>query len=277
MKKQQLVPIGAFSEITEVSIKSLRYYDKIGVLPPAYVDPDTSYRYYTFQQARTVEIIKFCVELGIPLKRFPEFTEKDSKRIQFSEILEEGTALATEKIKSIQNKLELFEEIKDNIERSEYFKKSENSRQLYLQEKDFLVCPFDDSQEENEYFNSMNEMYEEILSTSIEPGYDFGKLLLFHQEKWRSFLFIEIKIKETPLNYSSNILHLPAQKYICTAAKSDSLSDAPAFFKAKTNNIEQRIFFEIEMFSSIYDTENPMFEWYCSAPMKIQIPPNLVK
>ena len=38
--------IGAVSKRKGVSIKSLRYYDRIGVLRPAYINKDTNYRYY---------------------------------------------------------------------------------------------------------------------------------------------------------------------------------------------------------------------------------------
>mgnify|MGYP004571771149 CR=1 FL=1 len=36
-----LLSIGEFSKIANVHIKSLRYYDKLGVLKPIYVDPKT--------------------------------------------------------------------------------------------------------------------------------------------------------------------------------------------------------------------------------------------
>ena len=45
MDKTKLLSIGTLSKLTGVHIKSLRYYDQIGTMPPAYVDPDTKYRY----------------------------------------------------------------------------------------------------------------------------------------------------------------------------------------------------------------------------------------
>ena len=38
--------IGEFSKIGSVSTKTLRYYDEIGLLRPAYVDEENRYRYY---------------------------------------------------------------------------------------------------------------------------------------------------------------------------------------------------------------------------------------
>ena len=38
--------IGDFSVITHLSIKTLRYYHRVGLLEPAEVDPHTGYRRY---------------------------------------------------------------------------------------------------------------------------------------------------------------------------------------------------------------------------------------
>ena len=37
--------IGEISKMKGVGIKSLRYYDKVGVLKPAYINQETGYRY----------------------------------------------------------------------------------------------------------------------------------------------------------------------------------------------------------------------------------------
>ena len=36
-----MLGIGQFSKICQVSVKTLRYYDKIQLLTPAKIDPDT--------------------------------------------------------------------------------------------------------------------------------------------------------------------------------------------------------------------------------------------
>jgi DNA-binding transcriptional MerR regulator len=40
----QRLTIGAFSRLTHLSIKTLRYYHEVGLLEPAVVDPDSGYR-----------------------------------------------------------------------------------------------------------------------------------------------------------------------------------------------------------------------------------------
>ncbi len=65
---ENLVPIGRFSKICRLSVSSLRYYDELGLLRPALVDPDTSYRYYTLSQVRVAESIRLLRALDMPLE-----------------------------------------------------------------------------------------------------------------------------------------------------------------------------------------------------------------
>lgn len=47
--------IGEFASIGRVSMRMLRYYDRIGLLTPARVDPDTGYRLLRGRAAHAAE------------------------------------------------------------------------------------------------------------------------------------------------------------------------------------------------------------------------------
>ena len=53
----QYMSIGKVSKLKNVSIKSLRYYDQIGILKPAFVNTETNYRYYTNEQLYLLDAI----------------------------------------------------------------------------------------------------------------------------------------------------------------------------------------------------------------------------
>ena len=94
MDKQHLLTIGNLSKQTGVHVKSLRYYEQLGILIPAYTDPDTGYRYYTFSQIPVVGAIRVCIFLDIPLKEFTGFLTRDQRRIHYKKLLSHGTMLA---------------------------------------------------------------------------------------------------------------------------------------------------------------------------------------
>jgi DNA-binding transcriptional MerR regulator len=73
---ENLVPIGRFSKICRLSVSSLRYYDELGLLRPALVDPDTSYRYYRLSQVRIAETIRLLRALDMPLDEVRHYLDE---------------------------------------------------------------------------------------------------------------------------------------------------------------------------------------------------------
>jgi DNA-binding transcriptional MerR regulator len=64
---EDLLPIGQFARLGRLSVKQLRHYDELGLLVPAFVDPDTGYRYYRASQARQALSIGLLRSLDVPL------------------------------------------------------------------------------------------------------------------------------------------------------------------------------------------------------------------
>jgi DNA-binding transcriptional MerR regulator len=63
----QQLSIGAFSRLTHLSVKTLRYYHEVGLIEPAIVDPDSGYRYYRPGQAPTAQLVRRFRDLGLPV------------------------------------------------------------------------------------------------------------------------------------------------------------------------------------------------------------------
>jgi DNA-binding transcriptional MerR regulator len=62
-----LMPIGEFSRLCQLSTKMLRHYDEIGLLEPAQVDPMSGYRYYEADQLRVATAIRELRRVEMPL------------------------------------------------------------------------------------------------------------------------------------------------------------------------------------------------------------------
>lgn len=61
-----------FSSLTGVSVRTLHYYDEIGLLKPEYVDEHNGYRYYGEESLRRLSEILFYRELDFSLKSISE-------------------------------------------------------------------------------------------------------------------------------------------------------------------------------------------------------------
>ncbi|MFZ5858289.1 MAG: MerR family transcriptional regulator [Chloroflexota bacterium] len=63
-----MIRIGDFSKLSRVSVKTLRYYDEMGLLKPVEVDRFTGYRLYEISQLATLHRILALKELGFSLE-----------------------------------------------------------------------------------------------------------------------------------------------------------------------------------------------------------------
>lgn len=78
--------IGEFSKICQVTIKTLHYYDKIGLFAPAQVDPWTGYRYYRIEQIDIMNYIQRLKRYGFSLEEIQQIITL-SKTKEISEYL----------------------------------------------------------------------------------------------------------------------------------------------------------------------------------------------
>lgn len=87
---------GKFAELNCITKKTLRLYHEMGLLKPHRVDEETGYRYYTFDQCSTIDMIQQLQSLGISLAEIKELLDDDSANLV--KLLEEHRAAIDEEI-----------------------------------------------------------------------------------------------------------------------------------------------------------------------------------
>jgi DNA-binding transcriptional MerR regulator len=75
---ENLMPIGEFAAASRLSQKALRLYGENGVLPPAWVDPDNGYRYYSVEQLHAATLVALLRRAGMPLVDIRSFLRSPS-------------------------------------------------------------------------------------------------------------------------------------------------------------------------------------------------------
>ena len=103
--------IGEFSHLCETTIKTLRHYDKINLLKPAYVDNFTGYRYYEENQIQILEKIKNLQFAGFSLNEIKELLKENNKE----KLNEQIEKLNNENSKKIMILQELKNNMKNNL------------------------------------------------------------------------------------------------------------------------------------------------------------------
>ena len=86
-REARIMQIKEFSELTGVSVRTLHYYDELGLLRPASVDKQTGYRHYDETSLLRMQEILFYRELDFPLKAIGEIlsAENHDKRQALSD------------------------------------------------------------------------------------------------------------------------------------------------------------------------------------------------
>lgn len=77
-KVKEKYSIGETAVLLGVSTQTLRYYDKIGLLPPKYIDESTGYRFYSYNQFHYIDKIKYLQSFGLSLEEIKVIIKSSS-------------------------------------------------------------------------------------------------------------------------------------------------------------------------------------------------------
>ncbi len=102
--------IREFAKLTSVSVRTLHYYHRIGLLEPAFVDEQNGYRYYDESSLQRMQEILFYRELDFSLKSISEILSSPN--------YEKGKALADQR-RLLLLKKERLERLLDALDLAE--------------------------------------------------------------------------------------------------------------------------------------------------------------
>ena len=108
--------IGAFAAMAGISAKTLRFYDHIGLLRPARIDPRTRYRWYRSEQLRELAAVIELKDAGAPLAAIRSLSKTPGFESRWRQVLhdlkranERTIEKATQSLKCINSLLEQSE------------------------------------------------------------------------------------------------------------------------------------------------------------------------
>lgn len=112
-----MLQIGDFSQLAQISIKTLRYYDEIGLLKPKFIDPQTHYRYYGVDQLPRLNRIVALKEIGFALDQILRLLNEEVSSDQLKGMLKLRQAEAEQAMQAELARLARIQARLDQIER----------------------------------------------------------------------------------------------------------------------------------------------------------------
>ena len=215
--------IKEFSKLVGVSVRTLHYYDKIGLLKPPFVDEQNGYRFYNEEAFIRMQEIMFYRELDFPLKSIKEILSspyydkkkalKEQKRLLI---------LKKQRLERIINALEdaqkgelnMSMNVFDNSEFETARKKYQNEAKekwgntdAYKESERKTSEYSDEKWNEIDYgMNSLINEFAKCMKSGISPSDSAAKALA---QRWQAF------ITENYYNCTKQILSGLASMYVC--------------------------------------------------------------
>lgn len=104
---KEIISITEMAKLRNISTETLRHYDRIDLLKPVHLDPDTGYRYYSITQYEKIGTIRELKNLGMSLREIKEYF--DNRNVESSRIL------LTEQKKKIDEQIDKLIRIRQEI------------------------------------------------------------------------------------------------------------------------------------------------------------------
>ncbi len=234
--------IGKVSKLKNVSIKSLRYYDRIGVFCPAYINEETNYRYYTEEQLYLLDAIQLCIELGIPLSRFEEYRDSDGS-LNIQKLLFDGKDLAEKKIRSMRKTIDQLQSTLNRlggkapgpVKPSKAAKAAKPSTEVdkaaasVLPQRCVILAEFDEVTTATRYNHMLLSLFVNAERSGLNAGYPTGLIYDHQNGETKQYVFATLTGAD-PAALGSNCRVLPEGSYYTHRSKEHCIEDAGNIF-----------------------------------------------
>ncbi len=215
-----LYSIGETAKIMGISVQTLRNYSNLELLKPQYVDSNTGYRYYSFEQFHYIDRIKYLRNLGVSLSEIDDVLKNGD--------INKLTYYLGKQKKRIENEMKKLQETCEDIGWYIDYFNFMNSHHLdnipYIKHLDKRYILSIEFRKED----TIESVETRLVSLRSQPvmsnvrflrqfGYiaDFEELLKKRFCRKEYFIYIKDKTELEPQRYKE----LPAGEYLCFRAR----------------------------------------------------------
>lgn len=253
---EKLFSIGEVSKIKDITIKTLRYYHKVGILIPNHIDEATGYRYYTLEQFIHIDIIKGCRDLGTSIIELQNiFKESDTDKL--IEFLKIKRIEAEETIKKMNVIINNIDSISNGVEYSKIALKDMEVKREFIKSRYTVAVPCKEIANNNEliYYSNLEKI---IADQNLKATMERGIIYNIDSNKNLSNLYVFNVVDIGTKDESEYIKVLNEGMYlILNYTKDKEEEQAKKLHKYITdNNLKVKDFIEVDLFNDIFSTDS---------------------
>lgn len=218
---KDLIPIGKMAAANRVTIATLRLYDQMGLLKPAYTDPDSGYRYYDIKQTSRLDFIRYMRELDLSLADIRSILEKEDITLIEEKLVEKDNQIH-QQLRDLET---MHEAVERTIQAIERYRKSPASGTIsleFIDQRTILYAPCRENFYETgieAYEKTIQELRAALMAKGLPQllSYSLGTSILksdFEEGRFvadKVFIFGDRHLED----YGENIRMLDSGMYAC--------------------------------------------------------------
>lgn len=220
--------IGELAKLRNINVQSLRYYEKLGILVPAYINPESGYRYYSLEQIMILDTIILCIDLGIPLKDLKNYVNKEGE-LEFEHLLKDGRKAAKEKIQKIESSISSIDRTLQHINAQKEFQGRTGYYSRPVFERCYVSVPCEPVMEAKTYEKKLSHLFSLAKERNLTASFPHGIISTYQDGAFvHSHMFLEVLPEE-----NDSLQKLPAGNYLCFQEPRREHSDPLVIFPPK--------------------------------------------
>lgn len=275
MNHKDLLTIGKLSELSGIHIKALRYYDRIGILPPAHVNEENGYKYYSHEHIYLVEIIKLCAEISIPLKELKKYLSEDGSIENIVDLVDVGIEMVNKRVKEFQDSLIFLKHLKNQNLHSIAIENTQGKTIVNHDARDYWFEPFKGEIGDAEYHKLLGETFEKVSALGLKMDVEMGTAHLVQNCEDKTYVFISLE-KNEENSLFKNVYRIPPISYQVRLIADKQLSNIEGEFPELFKKKYDKVLFVVDVLTVQMDRSKHKYEIRCSLPSQNDLPIDMV-
>jgi MerR family transcriptional activator of bmr gene len=258
---KKLFSIGEISSIKGITVKALRFYEKIGLLKPCYINPSNRYRFYSIEQFILLDIIKAARAMEISPKDIRKIMiHKDMKELL--DLLNAQSAITARKITVLKKTIQGMNGVQTAIRHAMSSISQKNVYQRHISQRAVVTLEIDRINSDEDAiieFSKFDRMIEEAhLINTYETGMLFKKDEKAGLYPARIFNTVETDEFSNP----SIVSAIPAGDYVCVCYQKENAQKQNIKMSRylDRNGIRPTSILQVELLNNVFLSDANYFE-----------------
>lgn len=252
MKKNKLFTIGEISNIKGITVKALRFYERIGLIKPSYKAPSSNYRYYSIEQFVQLDIIKASRSMGISPKDIKVILDKKDNHMLLDFLKDQGKSIDM-KIEELQRSRAIISMVKNYISSS--LSSASNTEPFYknIPSRYIVTLKLETIDEDIPlYYSKLYQLVDKLrLTSTYETGIIYSAVegsVFYPSEVFNAVL------EETGAS-KEDIKQIPGGRYLCICLNMQNAEEQQRKFNQylAQNYLNPELILQTDLLNNIFD------------------------